>query len=49
MNSIRFQKMLRLGRPMAALPATAALASGDVDGAHTLAEKARILLGELTR
>jgi cytochrome c oxidase subunit 2 len=27
MNSIRFQKMLRLGRPMAALPATAALAS----------------------
>jgi len=29
--------------------ARTALASGDVDGAHTLAEKARILLGELTR
>lgn len=29
--------------------ARTALASGDVDGAHTLAVKARILLGELTR
>ena len=29
--------------------ARAALASGDVDGAHTLAVKARILLGELSR
>jgi hypothetical protein len=29
--------------------ARAALASGDVDGAHTLAAKARVLLGELNR
>jgi hypothetical protein len=29
--------------------ARAALASGDVDGAHTLAVKAKILLGELSR
>jgi hypothetical protein len=29
--------------------ARAALASGDVDGAHTLAAKARVLLGELSR
>jgi hypothetical protein len=29
--------------------ARAALASGDVDGAHTLAVKARVLLGELSR
>jgi len=29
--------------------AKAALASGDVDGAHTLAAKARVLLGELSR
>jgi len=29
--------------------ARTALASGDVDGAHTLAVKARILLGELTK
>jgi hypothetical protein len=29
--------------------ARAALASGDVDGAHTLAAKAKILLGELSR
>ena len=29
--------------------ARTALSSGDVDGAHTLAVKARILLGELTR
>jgi 2,3-bisphosphoglycerate-independent phosphoglycerate mutase len=28
--------------------AKAALASGDVDGAHTLADKARVLLKELT-
>jgi hypothetical protein len=29
--------------------ARAALASGDVDGAHTLASKARVLLNELTQ
>jgi hypothetical protein len=29
--------------------ARTALSSGDVDGAHTLAVKAKILLGELTR
>jgi ribosomal protein S20 len=29
--------------------ARAALNSGDVDGAHTLAAKARVLLGELSR
>jgi pantothenate synthetase len=29
--------------------ARAALASGDVDGAHTLAAKARVLLGELSQ
>jgi hypothetical protein len=29
--------------------AKAALASGDVDGAHTLAAKARVLLGELSQ
>ena len=29
--------------------AKAALASGDVDGAHTLAAKAKVLLGELSR
>ena len=29
--------------------ARVALASGDVDGAHTLALKAKVLLGELTR
>ena len=29
--------------------ARAALASGDVDGAHTLAAKAKVLLGELSR
>ena len=29
--------------------ARAALASGDVDGAHTLAAKARVLLGELSK
>jgi hypothetical protein len=29
--------------------ARAALASGDMDGAHTLAAKARVLLGELSR
>jgi outer membrane biosynthesis protein TonB len=29
--------------------ARAALASGDVDGAHTLAAKAKVLLGELTK
>lgn len=29
--------------------ARAALASGDVDGAHTLAEKAKVLLAELTK
>jgi hypothetical protein len=29
--------------------ARAALGSGDVDGAHTLAAKAKVLLGELSR
>ena len=29
--------------------AKAALASGDVDGAHTLALKAKVLLGEISR